>query len=192
MAVLLAIDPSTREVGWAVFVNDDLDGAREPPAPSSTPRVRDDRGQQTHPGWELVETGITIAHDRPWRVEVSERIKAIEQALDDIARAWLAHDAACGKPSVLHLPQQQEGNEKLSKALERWAACHNLPLFSYPLREIRTAILGRSKSAKEELAYATMTRWGLLGIVKSIHEWNAIAVGDHYLGCRRAEATVGV
>ena len=46
------------------------------------------------------------------------------------------------------------------------------------LAAANTAALGRSKSAKEELAYAVMTRWGLLGELKTTHEWNAIAVGD--------------
>ena len=67
-------------------------------------------------------------------------------------------------------------------ALDRWSKGHGLPLYPYLIREIRTQLLGRSKSAKEELAYAVMTRWGLLGELKTTHEWNAIAVGDYHLG----------
>ena len=56
-----------------------------------------------------------------------------------------------------------------------------MPFYPYSLREIRAAIIGRANSAREELAYAVMTRWGLLGEVKTTHEWNAIAVGDYHL-----------
>ena len=58
---------------------------------------------------------------------------------------------------------------------------HKLRMCCYPHRDIRSALSGRPNAAKEELAYAVMTRWGLLGTGKSTYEWNAIAVGDYHL-----------
>ena len=99
-----------------------------------------------------------------------------------MANSWRPHVVACGKPSVTQLPRQQEGIEMLTHTLKRWAQQRGLPLHSYPLRDIRAALLGRANAAWEELAYAVMTRWGLVGESKSAHEWNAIAVGDYHVG----------
>ena len=189
MYVLLAIDPSIKQMGWAIFVKDAHDDRQsekslEKITTSSLETGHEDR-PHAHPDWELAETGVIIAHDRPWRVDLTERIKAIQEALDNIAEAWLPREAARGTPAPIKLPNQQEGIEILGRSLERWSESRNLPLYSYTVREIRTALLGRSKPAKEELAYAAMTRWGLLGTGKNTHEWNAIAVGDYHLERRK-------
>ena len=190
MVVLLAIDPSTRELGWAVFSTEPLRQTSEGTTPKEmsifSSNGQQKNGMQLHPEWRLDETGIIIAHDRPRRVEVSERIKAIENELARMAEAYQLEEVACGKPSQLQLPYQREGVEMLDRTLCEWARARNLPLYSYPLREIRAAIVGRGNGAKEELAYAVMTRWGLLGEGKNTHEWNAIAVGDYHLGQRKA------
>lgn len=72
----------------------------------------------------------------------------------------------------------------LGRAMNLWARSHDLPLHSYPPREIRTSLIGRANAGKEELTYAVMTRWGLLGEEKTTQEWNAVAVGDYHLGLK--------
>ena len=139
-----------------------------------------------------METGVIIAHHRAWRVEVAARIKAIESELDNMVRKWHPRDVAFGKPPPLQLPQQQQGIDMLSRALELWAQGHYLPLYCYPIREMKVAILGRPTAAKEELAYAAMTRWGLLGEGKTTHEWTAIAVGDYHLGLKKTAAGIEI
>ena len=186
MVVLLAIDPSTRETGWAIFTKEkslavhDVAGWGEM---SSSFQSSRDQGEKVsaHPRWKLVQTGMIVPHSRPQRVLVEDRIKAIGVELDRMVETWGPQDVACGKPSFMQLPHQQEGAEMLHRALERWAREHGLPLYPYPIREIRVAILGRANPGREELAYTVMTRWGLLGEGKSTHEWNAIAVGDYHL-----------
>ncbi len=178
MAILLAIDAGTRKTGWAVFSReassntDDSDTAgsdhsEPPPSP--------------YPHWDLVETGVIIAHPRLRETELSERVRGILDALDNIVDRWDPQQVACGKPSPMQLVRQQEGMEKLGVALERWAREHKLRMCCYPHRDIRSALSGRPNAAKEELAYAVMTRWGLLGTGKNTYEWNAIAVGDYHL-----------
>ena len=179
MAVILAIDPSTTVTGWAVFSHlppqRQDDGGEEPASAGPLRVVHSDSS------WELVETGIIIAHNRPKRVEVSERIQAIKMELTRMVDKWRPLEVACGKPAALQLPYQQQGIEMLGLTLERWAEELGLPLYSYLIREIREAMVGRPNCAKEELAYTVMNRWGLLGTGKSSHEWCAIAVGDYHL-----------
>ena len=186
MFILLALDPSTTKTGWAIFSKEPSSGiddvANERDIYSNPPSLRHEETVPVHPKWQLTGTGVIIGHRRPWRAELSARIKGIGAELDRLAEAWHPYEVACGKPSIMHLPNEREGVEMLSQAMEQWAQQHNLPLYCYPLREIRAVVLGRSNAASEELAYATMTRWGLLGEEKSTHEWNAIAVGDYHLG----------
>ena len=187
MFVLLAIDPSTRETGWAVFSSEAFHQgqrvtAKQGELSSPLSRVSQEESLQADPQWKLKGTGVIVVHDRSRHVEVAARIKAIEEELDSMAETWNPHEVACGKPSLMHLAHQQAGVKMLVHALERWAEVRNLPLHSYTSREIRTAILGRCNAAREELVFAVMTRWDLLGKGKTTHEWNAIAVGDYHLG----------
>ena len=180
MAVIISIDPSTTVTGWAVF-------SHEPLEPEDAPR--DGPPALTFPtspieSWLLVETGIIIAHNRPKRVEVSERIQAINDELTRMVGEWGPIEVACGKPTALQLPYQQQGLEMLSVTLENWAAELGLSYHVYQIREVREALLGRANATKEELSYEVMNRWGLLGIGKSSHEWCAIAVGDYHLARR--------
>ena len=185
MFIPLAIDPSTTKTGWAIFSKERSAGlddvAKERDVYSDPASLRQEETVAVHPKWQLTGTGVIIGHSRPWRAELSARIKGIEGELDRLAETWQPYEVACGKPSIMHLPNQREGLELLSRAMEEWAQQHNLPLYCYPLREIRAVVLGRANAASEVLAYATMTRWGLLGEEKSTHEWNAIAVGDYHL-----------
>lgn len=184
VVVLLAIDPSTRETGWAVFsMEASRQGKgilREDPSELPTHKYVEEF-PQAHASCRLLETGVIVVHHRPQKVEVEERVRAIEEELERMAEERHLQEIACGKPPPMQLPYQQLGMNMLSHALERWAGQHDLPFYPYSLREIRSAIIGRANSAREELAYAVMTRWGLLGEVKTTHEWNAIAVGDYHL-----------
>ena len=194
MAVLLAIDPSTKETGWAIFSGKPESGTEEPGqgeyVPTEVPLAHREESGQPHGPWELLETGVIIPHQRPWRIEVAARITAIEVKLDTLAERWRPRDVACGKPSLTPLQHQKEWVEMSSGALERWARGLKLPLHSYPLREIRATLSGRANSAKDELAYAVMTRWGLLGRRITTHELNAIAVGDYHLGLKAMPAKI--
>ena len=194
MAVLLAIDPSTKETGWAIFTgkpeSEDGEPGQDECIPTEASLAHRGESCQPHGSWELVETGVIIPHQRPWRVEVATRIKAIEVELDSMAERWRPRDVACGKPSLTPLQHQKEWVEIFSRALERWAQGLKLTLHSYPLREIRATLSGRANAAKDELAYAVMTRWGLLGMRMTTHELNAIAVGDYHLGLKSMPARI--
>ena len=183
MAIIISIDPSTTVTGWAVFSHEPLEpeGSRKDGPPV--------QAFPTSPieSWVLVETGIIIAHNPPKRVEVSERVQAIRDELTRMVEKWQPIEVACGKPTALQLPYQQQGIEMLDTTIENWAAELGLSYRVYQIREVREAILGRANAAKEELAYEVMNRWGLLGIGKSSHEWCAIAVGDYHLARRRSE-----
>ena len=188
MVALLAIDSSTREMGWAVFSRRRSPhghaGARDEGIESSASLPHVEEGGPCHPEWELTETGVIVADRRPWHVDATGRIKSIECQLDLMVETWRPREVSCGEPSLMQFPHQQEGIELLGRAVERWAHQHNLVLHCYPIREIKAALLGRANAGKDELAYVVMTRWGLLGKQKSTHEWNAIAVGDHHLAIK--------
>ena len=194
VSVLLAIDPSSKETGWAIFTRvSPLGGthAGELVRFASPPYHGDvEIDPQTQSQGILLETGVLKSDYRRRSVDVAERIKAIEVKLDALANTWNPQELAYGKPSIMQLPQQREVVKMLTLVLERWAHERNLPLYSYPLRDIRAAILGRPNAAKEELAYAVMTRWGLLGTGKTTHEWTAIAVGDYHVGRHKVGAGI--
>ena len=190
MSVLLAIDPSTKEMGWAIF-----DGKAKP----RSVRSDNDAKKATPSGtglaasgscrtaWELVESGVIVAQSRAHPREVSERIEVIQHELDKIAKTWDPQDVACGKRSLIQLPAQQMWMDMLAQALEQWANMRKLALRCYNLKDIRASVVGRTNVAKEELNYAMMTRWGLLGQGKTTQEWNAIAVGDYHIECSESQ-----
>ena len=190
MAVIISIDPTTTVTGWAVFSHEPLEPSVEPEGvPADGPPSL---ALSTSPieSWLLVETGIIIAHNRPKRVEVSERVQAIKAELTRMVGEWRPIEVVCGKPMALQLPYQQQGLEMLNVTLENWAAELGLSYHVYQIREVREAILGRANATKEELSYEVMNRWGLLGIGKSSHEWSAIAVGDYHLARRGSESAL--
>ena len=178
MGVLLAIDPTTKLMGWAVFVRESSPEAR---GTVGTGEASSSEGGEPHPHWCILETGVVMAHYQAQPAETTERIKSIGYELDRVVQRWGPEEVACGKPSPLQLPHQKEGIDMLTRSLESWAQRRSLKLFCYPHREIRVAISGRANASKDEMAYMIMTRWRLLGEGKSTHEWNAIAVGDYHL-----------
>ena len=182
--ILLAIDPSIRETGWAVFSKDAPPRAVIPADTDETDghSYGGDRevGWQTETGWRLLETGLISIPSRSQAIDVAGRILVVEAELERLSEIWRPQEVACAKQSLVHLPQRKLGIEMLSEVLAGWAEERDLPLFIYHLREIRAAISGRANCGKEELAYSVMTRWGMLGHGKTTHEWTAIAVGDYH------------
>jgi Holliday junction resolvasome RuvABC endonuclease subunit len=69
----------------------------------------------------------------------------------------------------------------LDGALIQWSKSHLLRLYSYTTQEVRVAITGRPNTSKDELAYEVMVSLGLIGEAKTVHEWEAIAVGHYHL-----------
>ncbi len=192
MEALLALNSTTRQVGWAIFCRGGLPGdGPDPGLLSENHRLSDEDPAHPYPLWKLADTGLIVAQSRQRPAVVSERIRTIATEVDRMAHRWSPGEVVCGKPSLIQLPPQQMWMEMLIEALETWAQGRRLSLVCYTLREIRTAVTGRANVAKEELAYSMMTRWGLLGHGKTTHEWNAIAVGDYHLG-RRLRAEQGV
>ena len=165
MAVLLVIDPSIRETGWAVFAKDAPPKSGNPntdETPGTSPRLDPEPGGQAQAGWRILETGVISIPSRTQAVDVAGRILVVESELDKLAEVWRPQELACIKQSLVHLPQRRLGIEMLSEALARWAEERAMPIFSYHLREIRAAISGRANCRKDELAYNVMTRCGLL------------------------------
>ena len=176
MANLLAIDLSVREMGWALFSTEngaESGAADEGPYPI---RVHGQEGCS----WRIVNTGAVDPKCGSKHTKLPERLENIRRELERMAELWRPTEAACGRQSLLHLPQRKESVEALSQVLDAWAREHDIRLFIYPLKDVRVAMLGRANAGKEELAYTVMTRWGMLGTGKSTHEWTAIAIGDYH------------
>ena len=191
MTILLAVDPGTRETGWAVFQRDIPTGTAAPEAQGLVDDGSSDEGlaiPQASLDWNLIETGLIVVHRRFHCVDLDARIAVIEEQLDQVIDRWCPAQVACGMPAPLQLPSQQAAGAVLSNSILEWAKAHHLSMYPYHQRDIRWGMLGRGHAAKEELAYVVMTRWGLLGQEKTTHEWNAIAVGDHHLRCENVES----
>ena len=118
MGVLLAIDPTTKLMGWAVFARDPSLEARDAGA---TGEASSSESAEPHPHWCILETGVVMAHYQAQPAETAERIKSIEYELDRVVQRWGPEEVACGKPSPLQLPHQQEGIDMLTQSLEHWA-----------------------------------------------------------------------
>ena len=176
MANLLAIDLSVREMGWALFSseeNPESGGAVHGPYTKRLP------GQEGC-GWKIVNTGAVDPKCGSKHTKMPERLENIKKELERMAQLWRPTEAACGRQSLLHLPQRKENVEALGKVLDEWSREHDIRLFIYPMKDVRIAMLGRANAGKEELAYTVMTRWGMVGTGKSTHEWTAIAIGDYH------------
>ena len=189
MANLLAIDLSVRELGWALFStenNSKLGALSEGRYPK---RLQGQEGC----AWSIVNTGAMDPKCGSKHTKLPERLENIKKELERMAELWRPTEAACGRQSLLHLPQRKESVEALGKVLDEWSKEHEIRLFIYPLKDVRIAMLGRANAGKEELAYTVMTRWGMIGTGKSTHEWNAIAIGDYHqsLGAPDVGASTG-
>ena len=152
---LLALDAGVRETGWAVFW----------PAP--------DRAAQAIPA-----TGV-IKAPSPRKSDVQTRVAHLVQCLDELVDEWAPAAVVHSRPSGIHWPVPSL--ELLERALAEWSHKHNPPLHAYTAQEVRSAIAGQTNASQDHLAFAVMERLGLIGLSKTAHEWEALAVGEFHL-----------
>lgn len=148
---LLALDAGVMETGWAVF--------------------RSDR---------MFDTGIIkMARNRSRTLDAAGRVEYLVRCLDELVAWWMPAAVAYGQPSGLRWPAPSL--EMLDNALVNWSANQRMPLYTYSAQEVRAAIARHSNVPPDQLAYAIMRRLGLIGVSKSTHEWEALAVGYYHL-----------
>jgi len=122
------------------------------------------------------------------RLEARARVSHLVRCLDDLVAQWQPGAVACSEPSGIHwsIPAL----ELLDTALADWSQRHRLGLYSYSTQEVRSSITGHPNASGDQLAYAVMVRFRLIGQGKTAHEWEAIAVGHYHLACWSASRQV--
>lgn len=152
-AILLALDPGVGETGWAIFA-----------------------------GWTPVATGVIAparAREGKGTAGAAVRIAALLGSLEELRESYGPDAAALCEPSGLRW--SAPALTLLGSALTRWAAAAQLPLASYSAGEVRRAVAGHPRASRQALAFAVMDALGLIGVHKTTHEWEAIAVGAYHL-----------
>ena len=99
--------------------------------------------------------------------------------LDRLVDEWRPHTVAHSRPSGIHWPVPSL--ELLEEALAEWSRRQNLPLYAYTAQEVRSSIAGQPNASQDQLAFAVMEPLGLIGLSKTAHEWEALAVGEYHL-----------
>ncbi len=160
---LLALDAGVRETGWAIF------------HPARMNDASNDTGNATGK-----DTGI-IRLPRSRRLHAADRVAHLVKCLDSLVARWSPAAVAYGQPSGIRWPVPSL--ELLDAALVNWSAGHRLPLYTYSAQEVRAAIARHAHVPRDQLAYAVMSRLGLIGQSKTTHEWEALAIGYYHL-CR--------
>ena len=153
---LLALDAGVRETGWAVVM---LSGRQA--------------GNQAEPA-----TGI-IKAPAPRRAGVQAKMEHLIRCLDDLVDQYSPQAVVHSRPSGIHWPVPSL--ELLEESLIGWSRRHKLPLHGYTAQEVRSAIAGQTNASQDQLAFAVMERLGLIGLSKSSHEWEALAVAEYHL-----------
>ena len=128
------------------------------------------------PGQE-VRSGVIGMPGRR-NLNAQARLSNLVDCLDELVERWRPAAVAHSQPSGIHWTVPSL--ELLDAALSAWAQRHHLPLYPYTAQEVRTAVTGHPNVSKDELAYAVMAGLGLIGEVKTPHEWEAIAVGHYH------------
>ncbi len=129
----------------------------------------------------IVHTGI-IKPSGSRELDAAVRVDHLVQSLDELVDRWKPGAAAYGQPSGMRWPVPSL--EVLDNALFKWSSGHRLPLYTYSAQEVRAALTQNSNIPQDQLAFAIMRRMGLIGVRKSTHEWEALAVGYYHL-CQR-------
>lgn len=129
-------------------------------------------------GWSPVATGI-IAPPRARAAGAAVRIAALLGSLEELREGYRPDEAALCEPSGLRW--SAPALTLLGSELTRWAAAAQLPLASYSAGEVRRAVAGHPRASRQALAFAVMDALGLIGVHKTTHEWEAIAVGAYHL-----------
>ena len=129
-------------------------------------------------GYTLSESGfIRLTGARAGAAE--QRIAGLIRAVDDIVeRCEPSHVALC-QPSGLRW--EVPALARLEADLVGWARRRKLPMTSYLAGTVREAVAGNPRASHDAMTFATMTALGLVGVSKSTHEWEAIAVGAYHL-----------
>ncbi len=113
------------------------------------------------------------------RLDAASRISRLLQELDQLAAQWRPEAVAHSRPSGIHWPVP--ALDLLESSLLQWCRDRGLPLHAYTAQEVRGYVTGHPNASRDQLAYAVMSRLGLIGQAKSTHEWEAIAVGQYHL-----------
>ena len=177
---LLALDAGVRETGWAIFrthrpgaapLNDTGDNAGNYTGNNTGNAAGNHTGS---------DTGV-IRLPRSRSLDAADRVAHLVKCLDGLVARWQPAAVAYGQPSGIRWPVPSL--ELLDTALVNWSAGHRLPLYTYSAQEVRAAIARHSHVPRDQLAYAVMSRLGLIGQSKTTHEWEALAIGYYHL-CR--------
>ena len=168
---LLALDAGVRETGWAIFRT-----YRPGAAPLND--TGGDAGDSARNAGN--HTGV-IRLPRSRSLDAADRVAHLVKCLDGLVARWQPAAVAYGQPSGIRWPVPSL--ELLDTALVNWSAGHRLPLYTYSAQEVRAAIARHSHVPRDQLAYAVMSRLGLIGQSKTTHEWEALAIGYYHL-CR--------
>ncbi len=135
-------------------------------------------GWATFAGWTLWDTGV-IAPARARDGPASERIARLLRSLDGLRSRYHPDAAALCQPSGMRW--EVPALTLLTGELARWSREAGLPLTPYPTEQVRRAVAGHPRASRRALAFAVMDGLGLLGVRKTTHEWEAIAVGAYHL-----------
>ena len=129
-------------------------------------------------GWELLETGTIIPGREPG-TPASVRIRQLLTALSELNTRYQPAGVAWSRPSGINW--DVPALALLDFEMEQWAADAHLPMCAYSAAEVRYAATGHPRASQPDLAFAVMCALGLVGLQKSAHEWEAIAVGAYHL-----------
>ena len=168
---LLALDAGVRETGWAIF-------RTHRPGAAPLNHTGGDAGDSARNAG--TDTGV-IRLPRSRSLDAADRVAHLVKCLDGLVARWQPAAVAYGQPSGIRWPVPSL--ELLDTALVNWSAGHRLPLYTYSAQEVRAAIARHSHVPRDQLAYAVMSRLGLIGQSKTTHEWEALAIGYYHL-CR--------
>jgi Holliday junction resolvasome RuvABC endonuclease subunit len=140
-------------------------------------------------GWAVFQngqvniTGVVAVPSRR-RMNAALRVEHLITSLDELVAQWRPDVVACCQPSGIGW--RVPALELLDSALANWSRRHQLCLYAYTPQEVRTAIAGHPNASRDQLGYAVMVQFGLIGQSKTTHEWEAIAVGHYHLTRRPA------
>lgn len=166
---LLALDAGVRETGWAIFHPDRMNDAGNDAGSDTGNNAGNNAGS---------DTGI-IRLPRSRNLDAADRVAHLVRCLDRLVARWSPAAVAYGQPSGIRWPVPSL--ELLDAALVNWSAGHRLPLYTYSAQEVRAAIARHAHAPRDQLAYAVMSRLGLIGQSKTTHEWEALAIGYYHL-----------
>ncbi|PKB66463.1 MAG: hypothetical protein BZY81_07345 [SAR202 cluster bacterium Io17-Chloro-G4] len=145
-------------------------------------------------GWAIfcsgrqVSTGMIGIRARRG-IDAPARLIHLMECLDLLVEEWHPAAVAHSRPSGIHWPVP--ALELLETAILECSQRCGLPVYAYTTQEVRTAATGHPNTSKDELAYAVMAGLGLIGLEKTAHEWEAIAVGRYHLTRQRTKRARG-